>query len=303
MAHIRWILLFLLALPGLGHANDVVYALGSRVGLVPPPGLTASKRFQGFEDQARSVAIFVGALPAESFAQYEKSDSTEGLKNIGVTLDKRESLTLPVGKALLVIGHKANISTWMLVAQTSDMTATVTAEIPDAAKDAYPDAVVHAALESLALREKVPDSEQLALVPFKVADLADFRIGAVLPGRGILLTDVLPKPSDAPHIIAALMPGGPAEPGAREQLAVQMFRGISNVADVHITGAEALRIGGLPGYEIMATAKDPASGTDLTMVQWLRFGSGAYLHMVGVAPTSAWTPAYGRFRQVRDSID
>ena len=303
MAHIRWILLFLLALSGLAHANDVVYALGSRVGFVPPPGLTASTRFQGFEDPAHSVAIFVGALPAGSFAQYEKSDSTEGLKNVGVTLQKREALTLAVGKALLVIGHKVNVTTWMLVAQTPDMTATITAEIPDAAKDAYPDAVVHTALESLAVRQEIPVAEQLALVPFKVADLADFKIGGVLPARGILLTDVVAKPAEAPHIIAALMPGGPAEPRDREQLAVQMFRGIANVADVHITGAQALRIGGLPGYEIMATAKDPSTGTDLTMVQWLRFGSGAYLHMVGVAPTSAWTPAYGRFRQVRDSID
>jgi hypothetical protein len=39
------------------------------------------------------------------------------------------------------------------------------------------------------------------------------------------------------------------------------------------------------------------------VVQWLRFGGGAYLHLIGVSRTDAWTPAYTRFRQVRDGIE
>ena len=57
------------------------------------------------------------------------------------------------------------------------------------------------------------------------------------------------------------------------------------------------------GHEIQATAKDPSTGADLTLVQWLRFGGGAYLNLVGIARTDAWTPAYSRFRAVRDGID
>ena len=64
-----------------------------------------------------------------------------------------------------------------------------------------------------------------------------------------------------------------------------------------------MRIGGQQGHEIMATAKDPATGADVSLVQWLRFGSGAYLHLVGVATTPAWTQAYGRFRAVRDGLE
>ena len=37
-------------------------------------------------------------------------------------------------------------------------------------------------------------------------------------------------------------------------------------------------------------------------MQWVLFGGGAYLHLIGVAPTPAWVAAYGRFRQVRDGI-
>jgi hypothetical protein len=53
----------------------------------------------------------------------------------------------------------------------------------------------------------------------------------------------------------------------------------------------------------MAVGKDVRTGNDINIVQWLRFGGGAYLHMIGVARSSAWIPAYGRFRQVRDAID
>ena len=53
----------------------------------------------------------------------------------------------------------------------------------------------------------------------------------------------------------------------------------------------------------MATAKDPATGAELSLVQWLRFGGGAYLHVVGLAPTPVWVQAYARFRSVRDGLE
>ena len=65
----------------------------------------------------------------------------------------------------------------------------------------------------------------------------------------------------------------------------------------------SIRISGQQGHEIMASAKDPATGAELSLVQWLRFGGGAYLHVVGMAPTPAWTQAYARFRSVRDGIE
>jgi hypothetical protein len=305
-ARIRWllILLFALATPALG--DDVVYPLGSLVGMAPPPGLHASTSFPGFEDREKNVAILLGSLPIEAFAAFEKSDSFEGLKKLGATLEKRESLTLPVGKAMLVIGRQDKQSTWMLVAATNDSTVMVTARIPDASRDAYPDSVIRAAFATLAVRPEVPLEEQLGLLPFKLATVAGFRVAGTLPGRGVLLTDVVSDPTSkvvVPHIIVAMMPGGPAEARDRDDTAREIFRGIPGLKDVHITASEPLRLGGQQGHEIMATAKDPTTGVDLTLVQWLRFGSGAYLQLVGVAPTPAWTAAYARFRAVRDGIE
>ena len=82
-----------------------------------------------------------------------------------------------------------------------------------------------------------------------------------------------------------------------------MFEGVPNLKDVRISSSEPLRIGGQQGHQIMARGRDGATGDEVTIVQWLRFGGSAYLHLVGVARSDGWTQAYARFRQVRDGIE
>ena len=106
-----------------------------------------------------------------------------------------------------------------------------------------------------------------------------------------------------PHLLVAVAPGSPPAADNRDAFARDVFATIPNLKDVRISTSESLRIGGLQGHQIMATAKDAASGSDITVVQWLRFGSGGYLHLIGVAPSKDWTQAYARFRSVRDGID
>jgi len=53
---------------------------------------------------------------------------------------------------------------------------------PDDAATLYPDSAIRAALSSVAIRASVPVEEQLGLLPFRVGDLAQFRIGGVIRG-------------------------------------------------------------------------------------------------------------------------
>ncbi len=306
-------LLLLLALAELAQAApaqaaDVVFPAGSRIGLAPPPGVTASRSFLGFEDSERNVAIIILSLPAEAFAQIEKSTAADALKRQGVTIEKREPLALPIGKAFLVIGRqeveRMKLRKWIAVAAAPDLTALVTVQVPDDARRAYPDAAIRAALASLAVRATVPVEEQLGLLPFRVGEFANFRVGGVLAGRAVILTDAASDASGPrvdPHIVVAVAPGGPTQ--AADTFARELFLTIPNLREVCIDTSESLRIGGQQGHQILATGKDPAGTTDITIVQWLRFGGGAYLHLIGVAPSAAWTPAYARFRAVRDSIE
>ena len=51
-------------------------------------------------------------------------------------------------------------------------------------------------------------------------------------------------------------------------------------------------------------AKDPQTGADIEIVQWLRFGTGAYLRILGLrAEADNWTDMFTRFRAVRDGLE
>jgi hypothetical protein len=296
------------------RAADVVYPPGSRIGLAPPSGLAPSRSFfGGYEDPDDNVTIKMVALPAEAYGELDRTMGAEALKRQGLTFETREAMPLSTGKAFLVVGHqevdKTNVRKWFLIASWPALTAFVTVQVPDAAKARYPDAAIRTALATLAVRATVPAEEQLGLVPFKVGELAGFRVAGVIPGRAVMLSDApatMSAPPEVPmdpHILVAIAPGGPAQSSERDTFARDLFATVPNLKDVRLENSEPLRIGGQQGHQILANGRDAASGATLTVVQWLRFGGGAYMQMVGIARSDAWKDAYPRFRAVRDGIE
>src|SRR5438270_13694689 len=89
MARLCFVLLLLLTLGAPGaQSADVVYPPGSRLGLAPPSGMVISNNFFGFEDPSTNAAIILASLPAQAYAELERSVSAEVLKREGVTLEK-----------------------------------------------------------------------------------------------------------------------------------------------------------------------------------------------------------------------
>jgi hypothetical protein len=296
----------------LAAAADADYPPGSRIRLTPPPGMVTSKSFFGYEDPDNNAAIILLALPAQAYADLDKSVTADALRRQGVTFETREAMPLSTGDAFLVLGHQdvenKKDRKWILVAASSELTALVTVQIPEAAKALYPDAAIRAALATLEIRTTVPVDEQLGLLPFKVGELAGFRIGGIVPGRAVVLRDAAdatgsPDTNMDPQIFVAIAPGGPVQTADRDAFARDVFATAPNLRDIRVTTSEPLRIGGQQGHQILADAKDPAGTTTLTVVQWLRFGGGAYLQMIGIARADAWKDAYPRFRSVRDGIE
>jgi hypothetical protein len=290
-------------------AADAVFPPGSRLGLTPPAGLEQSQSFPGFADREKNAAILMVEMPAGAYPEIEKTLTNDALKKQGFVVEKREPFPLKGGKALVLIGRQEAQGTrfrkWLLLASTSDLTALVTVQVPQAAKETYPDDTIRTALASFAVRASVPIDEQLGLLPFKLGELAGFRVVRVI-GNSVLLTDG-PKDEldavDQPHLIVAAAAGGPAQPGDRDAFARQAISDIANFKELRLIGFDALRIGGQPGHEIRAEAKEPVSGKDVSLVQWLRFGSSAYLRLVAVATKETWPEFYPRFRAVRDAIE
>jgi hypothetical protein len=293
------------------RAADPQFPLGSRMGFVPPPGFVVSKRFPGFENAEVRSSIVVVTLPPQAYSEIEASMTPANVKQQGVTEEKRETLTLANGKALLVIGTEQDgaekFRKWMFLGQVPEGAALAAVRVPESAVKTYPDDVIRASLVTLAIRPTVPLDEQLSLVPFKFNELSGLRPVRVIGPTGVVLTDGpkdVPAPSDQPVFIVVVGQGGPEQTVDRANFARNLFTGLSEFKDIRIVSGDMLRLGGgsLPTHELQAEAKDTWTDTPMKLVQWVRFGPGVFIRMVGAVRADQWSAAFPRFRAVRDGV-
>jgi hypothetical protein len=292
-------------------AADAIFPAGSRLGLVPLPGMVPSRAFQGFEEPGTKALILLTTLPAKAYEQLAKKMVPESMKKQGIEVERREAVELPAGKGFVLTGQQTTdegrYRKWLLIASTDDVTALVNVRVPEQATK-YSEAAVRAAFATLAVRPHIPEAEQLSLIPFRIGELAGFHIEDVLPDRAIVLVDPASQTADGAGATAKArmfiyaLPGGPEGAADRDNLARVAFGQIAGIKDVQLQDAGPLRIASQPGYQTLAKAKDAGSGADVMVVQWLRFGSGGFLLMIGIARADAWPEMFGRLRAVRDSV-
>jgi hypothetical protein len=308
---LRVVVFFVLFAIPLAHAADPVFPLGSRMGFVPPPGFEVSKRFPGYENIDARSSIVLAALPPQAYAEIEASMTADAIKQQGLTEDKRETLKLAHGKALLVMGTEQEngqkFRKWMFLGQVPEGTALAAVRIPEAALKTYSDDVIRASLVTLAIRASVPLDEQIALIPFKLTNLSGLRPVRVLGGTGVVLTDGAkdaPSPGDQPVFVVMIGQGGPEQATDRANFARNLFTGLGDFKDVRIISGDMLRLGGgnLATHELQAEAKEAFTDTPMKLVQWVRFGPGVFIRMVGMVRADQWLAAFPRFRAVRDGV-
>ncbi len=141
----------------------------------------------------------------------------------------------------------------------------------------------------------------MKLLPFKLDAMADFRVIQVMPAGVVLVDGPENDLRNHGYMVVEVGQGSPSEPDARARFARDILNA-APVRDLAITSAEPMRIGNLPGFEIRAQAKQP-DGAPIALVQWVRFGSGGFMRIVGVAPKDDWDRLFTRFRAVRDGVD
>jgi hypothetical protein len=241
-------------------------------------------------------------------AEVEKAMTVDTLKKQGLAVGFRENVTLKNGRGVLIAGRQTvenvPLRKWILVGSTPDATALVTALVPDDARGTYPDATMRAALASLETRPSVPVDELLSLLPYKLNDLAGLRPFRV-EAASVFLTEG-PKDTiegtEQPLLVISAAPGGPAELPQRENFARNLFTGLGAFTDVRVLGTDTIRLAGVQTHQLLAEAKDTKSNVDVKLVQWVRFGSGAFIRFLGIARADAWPDAFTRFRAVRDGL-
>ena len=289
-------------------AAEPAYPTGSRVGLVPPGKMQTSGTMRGFEDKDAQAMMLVLEMPAAAYAEVEKGLDAEALKKQGMTEEKREPLTIAAGKGVLITGRQeADGKTgrkWVFIAALDDLTALIAVQAPDAAAKDYPDAAIRTALNSIALRASVPIDELLQLVPIVFDELAGLRPIRVAP-NAVLLTDG-PKDTveaaEQPVLAVSLGMGGPEGDAARDTFARNLLGGMPELKGARIVSRDMIKRGTQHTHEIQAEGADAKTGAPMKLVQWVRFGSGAYLRLVGMSRADDWRDVFPRLRAVREGI-
>lgn len=301
----------LLALTPAGAA-DAVFPPGARVGLVPLEGLTAAKRFPGFEAADGDVKVMIAELPADAFGEIEAAigTGTGAAAATGAAGASPQRFDTAAGPAYFTAEAAQDGATavrrYSMILRGDQFSGYVAMQVPDAAGAQYPEDAVRRMFASAAMRGQVPVAEQLDLLPFRITELADFKtIRTLAPGAVILLAD--DDGSDgieaSPFMVIGLIPAKLASADDRARLAAQAARTIPGLREGRITMSEPIRIDGAPGFETRIDAVSGKNDTPVTVVQWLRFGaSDVALRIVGSASRQAWSEAFPRFRAVRDGI-
>jgi hypothetical protein len=301
----------LIALGGApARAADPVFPLNSRIGLVPPPGFVPSTKFPGFENPQANAAIVLIELPAGAFPEIEKGFTDEALKTRGMTVETREPIDVQGARGFLITGAHVtgNLKRRELVlaAPLTGVTVIVSVQIADESRAAVSEPDLREALKTVAVRAAVPDAEKLSALPYKLGELGGFRLIRGGPDGTALLTD---GPEDTvaavaqPFVVIGLAGAEMPKPEDRDTFARRVFSSVPGIKEVKILRAEPLRISNQPGYEILAEAKDASSGTEITTVQWLRFGGGGYIQMFAIARRGVWAELFPRLRAIRDGIE
>jgi hypothetical protein len=274
--------------------------------------LAPAKTFPGFETGDHSVRVLVAELPAAAYNEVKtafKANSFPGPNPI-----KPESLQTPAGEGFYTAENAKDGDTpvrrYSMIVPGDTFSGYIAMQVPENASNIYSDDAVRRMFATVVVRKDVPVDEQLGMMPFKTTELSSFKNVRLLAGGGAIMLadgDETAGLEGAPFMVIGMIGSAPSQPEDRGRFAQQSAGQISGIIpglrDGRITMSEPLRIAGSPGYETRVEATSGKANTPVTLVQWLRFGSGNQaLRIIASTPRDDWSKAFPRFRAVRDGI-
>lgn len=305
------LLFVLLVIAQPGFAQEAVFPSGSGIGLVPPAGLVPSSSFSGFEDPAKGTSIVVTELPVDAYATIAAGFNREGLLATGIeTISGPEEWSVQgavVSKLIRASQVAAGVKyrKWIVLVGAESTTAMVTVQIPDGAKGALSDADVEKALRTLVVRAPASLPDQIASLPFKVADTSGFRPVRVIAGATLLLTE---GPNDVainsmqPMVIIASNLNTAPEAATRLEFSKKAFASLTGIKDVQSDNETSSEVDGAEWIEIDGTATDSASGDALYVAQIVRFETNRYVRAILIVNATEKSKYADRFRKLAKSM-
>lgn len=265
------------------------FPAAGRVGLEPPPGMSMSKRFAGFEDSSQTASILIAEMPGIAYTKLKEGFTDAALATRGFEVSQHKDSVVPGVNSFMAVGtqkgHGQTFDKWVLVAGNDEVTAVVTVQIPVTEKKAFPVAAIEAALHSVVLGKENTLDEKIAALPFRTKDLGGLRVSNVLAGSGLMLT-LGPKDivvgMEQPMVIVASSLGPPPEADKREMFAAKGLMTLSGVKDVEAEEMSFYKKGDKTWHRMKAHAIDAKTGEPAHVVQLIHFLPTGWIRAVGI---------------------
>lgn len=285
---------------------EPVFPPGLRVGLEPAGDLKSARGTPGFQDLDRKVTVSIAELPPGAYDELAKA--VFGNPPAGATNVTREMFSFRDGVGYLhearIVENGVAMKRWLLLAMPAGLkhgfVGVVNVNVPEAADKIYSEPVVRTMLASIVVREP-PIDEQLDLIPFRLKELAGFRVMSVAPDSVVVIDGQEDDPSRHPYMIVSIGKASPQQMDDRARFSRDLLAHMP-LRDLTLQSAEEMRISGVPGFEIRGRAQDPRNNK-IAVVQWVRFFGGGFIRMFAVAPDNKWDETFNRFRAVRDGVE
>jgi|GEM_PF-3048293 len=288
----RWLLVLALLLGVLPASAEQQQLTGSYAVIDLPEGFEESTQFTGAIWQEGYASILVSELPAEAYAPVAEGVLADPMALAGQGIALEIVRETEQGPHKGIIGHgRQRVGTqpfdkWALLVGAPHVTLLVTAQMPSVlATDARKE-TVETALASIRVAETRSDPR--AALPFTFVETERFRFLRALSGSAVLLTD--PDAEGEAGAKPLFVIGSSLsndctawekDPQAFAKLALESLRQVENPL---IATTFAGPIGDDQGLVTEATGT--MGGTEVIVVQTLRFRDCAYLRTVGIGPAA-----------------
>ena len=259
-----------------------VFPPGVRVGLAPLVGLSPAKTFSGFETEDHGVKVLITELPAAAFGEVETAFKTRPVPGAA----KPESIDTAAGKAYYTIEAAKDVAgtikRYSMILSGGSFSGFVAAQIPENASKIYTDEAVRRMFASRGdpHRSAGRGTACAAAVQGHRTRLVQERphAGAGCCRPALRRRRERPRLDATSFMVIGTVASAPGAPEDRDRFAREAAGTIPGLRDGHITMSEPIRIDGSPGYETRIDANSGKAATPVSVVQWLRFGSGNATH-------------------------
>jgi hypothetical protein len=267
--------------------TKLVKVPGTKVSLVPPPGLKPSDRFPGFGDEETSSSIAITETPAP-YSEMARGFTKEALATNGMSLLSRKEISLNERPGILFHlrqeTQSGDILKWMVMTGDEKETVLITAAFPERMKARWSSEMEKAVLS--ALWDVEAETDPLAGLNFSFEDDPSLKFARRMSNMVMLTKDgALPgKPTNDPFFIIGSSISQVTIPDIGK-FAEKRLMQIEQVSGIAIKQQSDVTIAGLPGSEIVADAKwNDLPDSPVVVYQVLLLDGKNYFLMQGFAP-------------------